>query len=956
MRDFVFVLTIFLVSTSVVHAAGRQELRGQKPEAVSRLNLQPVDRLPGSQRLHLAIGLPLRNKESLNLLLQQMYDPSSPEYRRYLTPEQFTERFGPTVQDYQAVMDFAKANGLTVTATFPNRLVLDVEGTVSDIEKALQVTMRVYSHPKELRRFFAPDKEPSLDLIVPVLHISGLDNYSLPRPAGLNIRAAGPSAGATPNAGSGPGGSYRGNDFRAAYVPGTPLTGAGQIIGLLQFDGYNPSDITNYANQAGLSYVTITNVPVDGGVAVPGGNNAEVCLDIEMAISMAPGMSKLIVYEAPNPSPWEDLLNEMATDNQARQISCSWFGGSPNPTAENVFQVLAAQGVSFFSASGDTNAFVGAIPFPSDSTNITIVGGTTLTTTGPGGSYVSETVWNWGIEIGPSKDGVGSSGGISTFYSIPPWQLGVSMTNNQGSTTMRNIPDVALTADNIYVTFNNGASNFFGGTSCAAPLWAGFTALMNQQAVANGKPTVGFLNPAIYTIGKGTNYTSCFHDITTGNNEWSGSPTNFSAVAGYDLCTGWGTPNGTNLINALVGPPTNTPHLALVGSIVSGGNGNGVIDANECNQLYLAVQNIGFGTATAINATLMTTTPGVTVTQPFATYPNLTPDSIATNTAPFQISTSPAFVCGTPISLSLALSYAGGSNTSTLTLPTCLCSGIQTNRGLSVSSQTQTGRLTRNNIISACGSPKSCPGAFTLSGAYAYDAYSFTNLSSGAVCVTVTLSTSCSGNNLIFSAAYLGSFNPTSLCANYLADIGTSPAGSGSFSFNIPANTNVIVVVHAVNPGFYCSSYALTVAGLPCNIDGGGACPTLFQEWQLQYFGCTNCPQAAANADPLGKGIVNTNQFLLGLNPTNSASMFRIVSVELSNGNSDAAITWTTAGVRTNAVQATDGAPGGDYSNNFADISGPIIINGNGDAITNYLDGGAATNGPSRYYRIRLVP
>ena len=93
-----------------------------------------------------------------------------------------------------------------------------------------------------------------------------------------------------------------------------------------------------------------------------------------------------------------------------------------------------------------------------------------------------------------------------------------------------------------------------GGTSCAAPLWAGFTALVNQQAVASGKPTVGFINPAVDAIGSGGNYTSAFHDITTGNNTSGSSPTKFYAVTGYDLCTGWGTPAGQNLINALANP------------------------------------------------------------------------------------------------------------------------------------------------------------------------------------------------------------------------------------------------------------------------------------------------------------------------------------------------------------------------------------------------------------------
>ncbi len=163
----------------------RRTLSGHVPAAVTQL--QPVDRLPGSTRLNLAIGLPLRNQDGLTTLLQQIYDPSSPQYRHYLTPEQFTEKFGPTEQDYQAVVDFAQRNGFRITATHPNRVLLDVDASVADIEKAFHVTMRVYQHPKEARRFFAPDVEPSVEMNVPVLAISGLNNFTRPHPAGLKI-------------------------------------------------------------------------------------------------------------------------------------------------------------------------------------------------------------------------------------------------------------------------------------------------------------------------------------------------------------------------------------------------------------------------------------------------------------------------------------------------------------------------------------------------------------------------------------------------------------------------------------------------------------------------------------------------------------------------------------------------------------------------------------------------
>jgi len=332
-------------------ACGGQLLHDHVPAAVA--TLQPVERLPAAQHLSLAIGLPLRHPLELTRLIAELGDPASPNFHRYLTPAQFTERFGPSAADYQALADFATANGLTVTLTHPNRLVLDVDGSITDIEQTFHVTMRAYQHPREARRFYAPDAEPSLDLAVPVLHISGLDNYSLPHP-NSKLKPQATTPGTTPNAGSAPSGAYGGGDFRAAYVPGTFLTGAGQSVGLLQFDGYYASDVAAYKTQFGLPDVPLINVPIDGGVTTPGTGNSEVCLDIEMVLAMAPGIAAIYVYEAPNPSPWVDLLSRMANDNLAKQLSCSWGGGSTNPSAEAIFQQMASQGQSFFNATGDS--------------------------------------------------------------------------------------------------------------------------------------------------------------------------------------------------------------------------------------------------------------------------------------------------------------------------------------------------------------------------------------------------------------------------------------------------------------------------------------------------------------------------------------------------------------------------------------------------------------------------
>ena len=545
------------------HAGEAQRLHNDAVPIVAGMRpLSPLDR---SKRLRLVISLPLQNSQALAEFLREAYTPSNPNYHKFLNPAQFTERFGPAQQDYETVKAFARAHGLVVTGTHSNRTILDVEGSVSDIEKGFHVKMQVYQHPTEVRQFYAPDADPSVELPVKLMRVSGLDNYALPRP-NLKIKALGLNQGkpATPEprprisantgTGSGPGGGFAGNDFRAAYVPGTALTGYGQTVGLLEFDGYTNDDITYYENLAGLPNVPLTNVLLDGFTGAPTGSGGEdeVSLDIEVAISMAPGLTNLLVYEAGPNGNWHDILNRMATDNLAKQMSCSWYipNGRADPVADQIFMQMAAQGQSFFSASGDSCAYTGLIPFPGDTPYITEVGGTTLTTAGPGGAWVSETVWNW-ADVG--NPGVGSSGGISTQYAIPGWQQGINMSLNQGSTIWRNSPDVAMTADNVYVRVDGRDGNF-GGTSCAAPLWAAFTALVNQQATTKGQP-VGFLNPALYALGQGAKYDSEFQDIVTGNNFSPSSPAQFSAVPGYDLCTGLGTPAGSPLINALAGPP-----------------------------------------------------------------------------------------------------------------------------------------------------------------------------------------------------------------------------------------------------------------------------------------------------------------------------------------------------------------------------------------------------------------
>jgi subtilase family serine protease len=570
-----FGVALLLGGMGPVWGADLKMLPGHVPKALA--SLVPIGRLAATNELWLAIGLPMRDRAGLENFVAQVSDPASANFRHFLTREELTARFGPTKQDYEAVKNFARTNGLAIAVAHDNRLLLDVTGSVAAVERAFHITLRKYRHPTEPRDFFAPDTEPKVDAALPLDDIEGLSDFWLPHPKWTKGKTAHSSSKKAAN-GNAPdnSGDLFGDDFRNAYVPGTTLTGVGQSVGLMEFSSYYTNDIFDYANLAGDGRTNIVIEPVllDNYNGTPTGNEGEVELDIEMAMAIAPGLAKIVCYEAGSTGKHNDVLNAMLANSNVVNLSCSWSWGYPSNTTDNIFLSMGAVGQTFFNASGDSGAFTtgsnsvngvdnpSAVNQPSSNPYITQVGGTTLKMNGAGASWASEVVWNWGTEYpGQGYDGVGSSGGISSYYSIPSWQTNVSdMADRGGSTSFRNIPDVAANADNIYEIYNNGnndSNNPFddnSGTSAAAPLWAGFMALVNQQSAAYGGPSSGFINPAIYAIAAGSNYAQCFHDVTSGNNTWSSSPDLFYATNGYDLCTGLGTMSGTNLINALAAP------------------------------------------------------------------------------------------------------------------------------------------------------------------------------------------------------------------------------------------------------------------------------------------------------------------------------------------------------------------------------------------------------------------
>jgi subtilase family serine protease len=609
-RLSIFLLTLAaMVSAAniVCQAAPLPLMTRHTRDAVVNGQAPSLGRLPSSQSLQFDVVLALRHQPELENFLQELYDPSSSSYRQFVTVPEFTARFGPSQEDYDAVIAFAKASGFTVVGGSRDAFDVQLKGTVGAIEKAFHVTIGVYQHPTEDRTFYAPDREPTVDLPFALWHVSGLDNYSIPRPAILRR-----DPGAQPNVsqaqtGSCPQASFCGSDMRAAYYGGS-LTGSGQNIGLLEYAGFDIADVnTYYTNAKQTRNFAVTGVS-EGGANInctSPCDDTEQTLDITQAGGMAPNVTTVYVYVGNTDTA---LLGGMSSSSPLPlNLSSSWTWSPADPSTDDpYFEKMASQGQSYFQATGDSGHYEGSAPWPANSQYIIAVGGTDLVTASAGGPWKSETAW------------VDGGGGWGTNVAIPSWQqlTGVITSQNEGSTKYRDVPDVSANANfTFYVCADQDGctANEYGGTSFAAPMWAGYLALANQQAVTNGVPAPGFIDPVIYPLNL-SNSDADFHDIISGSD---GLPTE----VGYDLATGWGSPNGSLLINALTA--ATTPNFTLSASpssvtIKQGASGTSTITITPVDgfsgSVTLAASGLPSGVTAGFSPNPATSTSTLTLT------------------------------------------------------------------------------------------------------------------------------------------------------------------------------------------------------------------------------------------------------------------------------------------------------------------------------------------------------
>ena len=645
-RQTVFILTLVAI-VAFVNVVGQAQPKTLLTRHVSEATLNGqaplVGKLPATQSMRFDIVLALRNQPGLDNFVKEVSDPKSSSYRKFLTPSEFTARFGPSQEDFDALVRFAKASGFTVVSGDLNARDLRLTGSVANIEQAFHVSLGVYQHPTENRTFYAPDREPTMDLPFQLWHITGLDNYSIPRPtlAHREIKVKSEAV-----EGSCPGDSYCGSDMRAAYYGSGPLTGAGQSVGLVEYLGYDIADLNTYFKNVGQTdNVPVIGISTDGTsltcLYADGCDDREQILDMVQAISMAPAMNAVYVYVGSSDTA---ILSAMASDTPLPlQLSASWTWG-PNPSGDDpYFEQFAAQGQTYFTAAGDGGAYEGSALWPPNSQYVQAVGGTDLATNGAGGAWASETAW------------VDGGGGWGTNVLIPSWQQapGVITEANQGSTTYRDVPDISGEANFDFYTCadQEACQTGWGGTSFATPMWAGYMALLNQQAADNGVAPPGFINPAVYNIGLSSNYDNVFHDIVSGSN---GLPT----TVGYDLATGWGSMNGAGLINSLAGPPG--PFFTLAASP----NNVLVTQGNSVTTTITVTEGGGFSGNVTLSASGLPS--GVTAT--FSPNPtsssstlNLTASgSAATGTVVVTIAgVSGSTTSSTPLNLTVAPEISG---------------------------------------------------------------------------------------------------------------------------------------------------------------------------------------------------------------------------------------------------------------------------------------------------------
>ena len=523
---------------------------------------------PAEEELRITVLLHAKDARALREAVYAVSDPASASYGRHLSPEAVRDLVAPGYQDLDAVLAFLRDAGLRVDGVAGARTAVQASGPAGAVARAFDAPIGVFTAAAAIsagrRRAYGIERDPTIpaSLAAVIRGVAGLNDLPAARrfpPLLAPKRSRVPRRG--PGAARGPGGGFTPQEIHEAYGVAGPAEagGKGERVAILEFGGgFSSADFAAFCAAYGLPAADVTEVSVSGAqndYRGKGDADVEVALDMDWVRATAPE-AELDLWWAPNvDAGWADFLAALLDAPEARRpgvVSISW--GMPEDgfstsrrydQTRQLFQACALLGITFVCASGDAGAadelandswYDGQrhVDFPSVVPEVTGVGGTKLV---PAARGFAETAWNDG--------GGASGGGFSRLIAVPAWQK--SAVAGRRGVTGRGVPDVSAVASpdpglSIRV---RGRWTAAGGTSVAAPIWAGFLARINAARLSAGKPRLGAANAALYAAGG-----AAFRDVVRGGNSFA-NVAGFSAVPGWDPVTGLGTPRVALLAGAL---------------------------------------------------------------------------------------------------------------------------------------------------------------------------------------------------------------------------------------------------------------------------------------------------------------------------------------------------------------------------------------------------------------------
>jgi subtilase family serine protease len=564
-----------------------------------------VSQMETSKTVSVVLALPSSDSAGLKAFVDHVSTPGDPLFRQFITPQEFANRFGGNASDYRFLKDWAVSNNLTISQESVGRTTLTVRGSVAVLNRLFKTQINNYITSDGVT-FYSAGKAATVPaeigskLVAVIGLTSGKPNAALAK-VGKTLgehpaaNSALKPAGRTDALGTGPGGAYAPQDLQTAYsIPTWGSLEKGQTLAIFEQGYYNPADVSYYETYFKTGSA-VKQVPVSvnkSPVIIEPAIEVEACLDVDMLIAMNPKVAKVLVYI--DDYQWDpfdvaitDAFARIADDAKASVVSASYgedegffIADGTEVALDTALQQCAAQGITVLASSGDNGAFGNYYNYPYNVSNpatdpyITGVGGTSLLTT-VGEQYELESAWNEFPYYGAT------GGGISTYWAQPAYQnipYSGYTAGNGGSTTLRNVPDVAAdaavtTGVAVYVSDQGGWIQV-GGTSVASPIWAGYLSNINAALHWTGLGNLGFFNPTLYSVGTTQFATPSdyMYDILGGNNGYVpyGGPGYYNGF-GYSNTTGngsiWGSGFGLQLL--LGGKQSGTPAGPVIVGIKS---------------------------------------------------------------------------------------------------------------------------------------------------------------------------------------------------------------------------------------------------------------------------------------------------------------------------------------------------------------------------------------------------